>query len=388
MAGPIKTILIAGAVMAVLVAGAFVAFWFLSEPGEDVLDTFVEAHTPSPEPEPEFGRNGGAQMPGRWDEALIEENIFRLPTSLLTGMPILEEYLHRRPIAVVINNIQMALPQSGIGYADIIYEVLSEGEVTRLVGIFQTYWPEKIGPVRSARDYFVDFAFNHDSIFIHHGASPSGYGRIRNLRINSLDGMALEGQTFWRDRSYPEWAANSGTRPFEHSSFTSGDRVQQHMYNVNMRDYFSDDPAYGFRFDGQKPEHNGEALTVVIPFSPNYTRTFVFDEETGLYMVENRHGALYDAINHTQVSVTNILIQLTSKTHIPGDGAGRRNVQTIGSGRGYLVTGGVYHPLLWEKTGHTEPMRWYFEDGTPLTLTPGRTWINVFQSNGTVEFNY
>ncbi|MCL2372222.1 MAG: DUF3048 domain-containing protein [Defluviitaleaceae bacterium] len=384
MLGQIKTIIIAAVCMTLLVTAGFTAFWVLSGPVEEALDVFVEA--PTPTPLPMLNHYGEIPTVGRWDEGLIEENIFRLPNSFFTGLPIYEEYLHRRPVAVVVNNLLQALPQSGIGYADIIYEVLSEGQVTRLVAIFQSYWPEKIGPVRSARDYFVDFAFNHDAIFVHHGASPSGYGRIRNLRIDSMDGMALEGFTFWRDRTYPEWARNSGTRPLEHSSYTSDERLRQRIYDVNMRDYLGEDPAFGFRFGSPQQAHSGEALTVTVPFSPGYIRRFIFDESTGLYLVEYPHGALYDAINHQQVSVTNILIQLTSKTHVPGDGAGRRNVHTVGSGRGYLATGGVYFPLLWEKDGHTEPMRWYFEDGTPLTLNPGRTWINVFQSNGVVEF--
>ena len=101
-------------------------------------------------------------------------------------------------------------------------------------------------------------------------------------------------------------------------------------------------------------------------------------------MVENRDGAHLDAETREQVLVSNILIQLVPMRVV--DGVGRRQVYTVGEGRGYLVTNGEHFPVTWTKSSHTSPMRWYFEDGSPLVLTPGRTWICVFQNTGTVDF--
>ena len=320
----------------------------------------------------------------RWDDPSEELADIR-PRSLLTGLPIDEAYLTRRPIAVVINNLFPALPQSGIANADIIYEVLAEGDVTRLVGIFQSYVPEKIGPVRSARDSFVDFAFNHDAIFVHHGRSPDADTRLRNTRITNLDGMALEGTVFWRDRDYPEWHSNTGRRPLEHSSYTSRERIATHMESRSIRDYVNDNPAYGFTF-GTVPEcpDTGIANIVRVPFSVPYTRTFIFDPEAGVYLVEYRDGALLDAETAEQVAVVNILIQITTK-RVTGS-LGQRTVGTVGEGTGFWVTGGTYRPVRWAKDSHTTPMRWYLEDGSPLVLAPGTTWICVFQTTGTVTF--
>jgi len=307
------------------------------------------------------------------------------PRSMLTGLPTEEEYLDRRPIAVVINNLHRAMPQSGISYADVIYEVLTEGDVTRLVGIFQSYVPEKIGPVRSARDSFIDFAYNHDAIFVHHGRSPDADTRLRNTGITNLDGMALDGSVFLRYRNYPSWHHNTGQRPLEHSSFLFNEPMLRHIENRGIRSYVNSDPAYGFNF-GNVPEHpvSGVANTIVVPFSVPYTRTFIFDEETGLYLVENREGPVRDANTEEQVSVANILIQITTK-RVTGS-LGQRTIGTVGSGEGFFVTGGIYRPVLWAKDSHTSPMRWYFTDGTPLVLSPGQTWICVFQNTGTVSF--
>ena len=324
--------------------------------------------------------------PYYYEEEYDEEPEDFGPRSILTGLSLYEYYVNRRPIAVVINNIRRALPQSGIASADIIYEVLSEGDVTRLVGIFQSYIPNKIGPVRSTRDYFVDFALNHDAIFIHHGGSETGYARIRSTGITALDGMNLEGSVFWRDRTYPSWHFNTGTRPLEHSSYAGWSRIYTHMESREIRDYIGNNPAYGFNF-GELPENIrslGTAGRVVVPFTTGNPRIFVFDPEYGHYRVENRDGAHVDAANREQVTVANILIQLTPMRVI--DAIGRRNVDTVGEGSGYLVTGGEYFPVRWAKSSHTAPMRWYFEDGTPMIMPPGRTWINVFQSTGEVVF--
>jgi len=353
----------------------------------DWFDGDIFINMPSPAPLAETIMH---DFSPRAEESPMEFLPFILPEgpfSRLTGLSIYEEYLNRRPLAAVINNSTRALPQSGISFADVVYEVLAEGDVTRLVGIFQSYIPEKIGPMRSARDYFVDFALNHDALFIHHGASPGGYSRIWNLRVTNLDGMALEGTVFWRDRTYPYWAINTGTRPLEHSSYTSMERLFNHIENRGIRDYWPDESGeYGFDFSFVPPEaeESSNANIVTVPFSALYFRRFIFDPGSGQYYLENRQGPHMDELTGEQVSVGNILIQFANMRVI--DGAGRRTVDTIGSGGGYLIHGGMYQAVRWEKDSHTSPTRWYFPDGSPLVLAPGRIWICVFQSSGNVVF--
>jgi len=370
----------------VLLVGAI--FWVVplwNETGPQ--DAFVEVTTTPTEPptSPNPTQPPVEEDPyqtSRWDDE-DEEPTDNRPRSLLTGLPIEEEYLHRRPLAVVINNIHVAQPQSGIAQADVIYEVLAEGDITRFVAIFQSYMPAKIGPVRSTRDYFTDIALNHDSILIHHGGSPLGYTSIRNTGIPSLDGMQLEGTVFWRDRSYPTWHRNSGQRPLEHSSYTSWERITSHMTSRNIRSTVGENPAFGFTF-GNVPQGEGVANTISVPFSPIYVRTFIFDADAGLYMVEYQHGPHLDAVTQDQVAVTNVLVQFVTK-RVVGP-YGRRAVGTVGEGEGFLAVGGYYQPVRWVKESATSPMRWYFEDGTPLVLAPGRTWVNVFQTTGEVTF--
>ena len=340
--------------------------------------------TPIPTPAPEI-------MIPDWDDFFFAE-IDSRPFSFFTGLREYEENITRRPIAVVINNAFGAHPQSGIAEADIIYEVLAEGRTTRLVAIFQSSIPDKIGPVRSARDHFVDFAFNHDAFFVHHGGSPSGYYRIRRLLgTNAIDGMRFEGTVFWRDRSFPYWMETDARRSVEHSSYTGKEHLLEHIYSRGIRERFEGDEAYwpgfGLRF-GNVPSWlepmQTDVSRVVIPFANTIYTAFTLDSSTGLYEVSHARGPWIDENTRTQVNVANILVQHTA-IHVV-DNEGRRDVRTIGSGTGYLVRDGNVFSARWEKSSHTSPMRWFFEDGTPLVFAPGRTWINVLQTSAQPEF--
>ncbi|MCL2047192.1 MAG: DUF3048 domain-containing protein [Defluviitaleaceae bacterium] len=348
---------------------------------------FFAAREEEPEPQAEapeselfFGIR--IPMPDGW--VYVEPDEFPYPTqySMLTGQRIFDEYAARRPLAVVVNNIRRALPQSGIASADIIYEMLAEGDITRLIAIFQSHFPDKIGSVRSARDYFIDFAYNHDALFIHHGSSPAGYDKIRTTRITNLDGGRLEGRVFWRDTSYPEWSFNTGTRPREHSSYTGREQLEAYLEAEEIRSNITEGAQYGFSFGEIPTESAGKAEHIIVPFSPNYTRTFVLDD--GVYLAYNRDGEHLDADTQEQVSVSNVLIQLASMHVIAGDEAGRRSIRTVGSGNGFLATQGEYYDVTWEKSSIESPTRWYFADGTPLVLSAGKTWVCVFQTTGKV----
>ncbi|MCL2202346.1 MAG: DUF3048 domain-containing protein [Defluviitaleaceae bacterium] len=348
------------------------------------VGAFIEP-TPSPTPNPWVTPPPTVAPHEDYEEEDYEE-ICLLPRSQLTGLLIAEAYANRRPIAVVINNLHGALPQSGIASADIIYEVLVEGDVTRLVAVFQSEWPEKIGPVRSARDYLVDFALNHDGVFIHHGESPNSHLRWPFLNGARIDGGRWETRGFWRDRNYPEWARNSGRRALEHSSYTGGGHIANILESQSIRHYTQDAGGFTFCEDIQEG-YAGEALRFTVPFSTHYARTFIFDPETGHYAVAYRHGPTMDEYTAQPVFVRNILVKMTQVRVIANDRAGRRTVATVGEGDGYLFNGGTYRPVRWATQSHTAPLRWYNPDGTPLVLLPGPTWINVLQNTATVRID-
>lgn len=316
------------------------------------------------------------------DEIEEIEDLTNKSKNLLTGYYIDKDIAKKRPVAVVINNLRKALPQSGISQADLFYEVLAEGDITRIIAIFQDFDSIKIGPVRSTRHYFLDFALDNDAMFVHHGGSPAGYDSIKSLKINNLDGMALEGSAFWRD---PERRKQSGM--YEHSSYTNKANLLEAIEKYKYRDEKYEDYVGMFQFYDEvtSPANSKESSRISIPFSKAYTSTFEYDSEMGLYSKFQGEDKHIDEETGEQLKVSNIIVQLTDMYIISGDDAGRREVKLVSSGEGYLITNGVYTEIKWEKKSHEEPTKWYFKDGQPLKLNKGKTWICVY--NGEVDFN-
>ena len=340
----------------------------------DRIPVYFET-TPTPDPTP-------APTPTPLPRPTPEptEDLTGKARSVFTGIYIDEEIASRRPVAVVINNYRRAIPQSGIGSADIHFEVLAEGDITRIVSVFQSESSENIGPVRSTRNYFTDFAFCSDAILVHHGGSPQGYESIRRFSLNNLDGMRLEGTTFWRD---PERRANRG---MEHSSMTAVSLIMEAAEKAGYRMELSEDytPMWNFFTRFTIPYGGHFSNRVVVPFSQSQRSTFVYDFRTREYRRYQGDVPHIDEETGEQLTFTNILVQLTRIIVI--DAVGRRQVDLVGSGNGYLITAGHYIPVTWRKESIDSPTQWFDEQGNPLRLNRGRTWICVFSENGTVIF--
>lgn len=134
-------------------------------------------------------------------------------------LQIVNEESKSRPYAVMINNNHAAWPQCGIQDAYLVYEIIAEGGITRMMALYKDQETAKIGSIRSARHYFIDYAEENDAIFVHWGGSPQAYARI-NTGINDIDGIALEGSVFFRDKTLK--------RAYEHTGFTSMQNVKEY----------------------------------------------------------------------------------------------------------------------------------------------------------------
>ena len=124
---------------------------------------------------------------------------------------IIDEDSKTRPIAVSINNNHDAYPHAGLQDAYLAYELIAEGGITRIIALFKDQTTEKIGSVRSARHYFLDYVLENDAIFVHYGHSPQALSDIKSLKINNINGM-YDAKGFFRDTSLH--------RAYEHTAFT------------------------------------------------------------------------------------------------------------------------------------------------------------------------
>ena len=301
----------------------------------------------------------------------------------LTGLPCENDLSGTRPVAIMLNNLREALPQQGNSQADIIYEVLAEGGITRMLAVYQE--PGSlglVGSVRSARQYYWEIAQGHDAVYIHAGASPEFYNTKSRLGLFTVDGVngyysSANAGMFWRDRE-----RISGHRyAFEHSLLTSGEAITA-MLAKEGKEAHKESYLYEMVFtDDGTPVQGSAATTVTVPFSNYKTGVFHYDTASGLYQVEEYGEPYIDGNDGSQVAVTNLIVLQTS--YVVLDDAGRVKVD-LSSGQGFFACGGKIIPITWEKGDAENQLRYYDEDGSPLALGRGKTYVCITPASRTV----
>lgn len=307
----------------------------------------------------------------------------------LTGLEMQKDYSTIRPVAIMINNLKIACPQMGVSKADIMYECLVEGGLTRLMMVVSDYENlPVVGSVRSSRDYYLDFAQNHDAIYFHAGGSPQAYSEIKSRSINNVDGVNMyTPSTFYRD------AVRLKTMGYEHSVMTTGEGVVSALNYLKYRTEIKDSFVNPFQFlsAGEKNNFTGDAPHVHIPYSGTSIADFVYDESTGEYLRYQFNGVKHiDGETNEQLSFKNIIMIFNPTKAIPGDTSGRLEVTTSGTGDGYYISDGKYISIKWEKKTRDAPISFSNIDGTQLKLNRGTTFVSIISTSvkNNVSFNY
>ena len=308
----------------------------------------------------------------------VETPEYEGPWNPLTGMPISEEWVDRRPVAIMLNNLKAALPQLGQSKADIIYECLAEGGITRMLGVYQSVeGVGTIGSVRSSRPYYLELALGHDAIYLHAGGSEDAYAKIRSWGVDALDcvrgpyeGKSAGSNLFWRD------AGRRKNNGLEHSVVTTGEAIQTYLPASIRRDH-EEGYSYPQNFAEDGAPAGGEAAgTVTVPFSSYKTGVFTYDVDSGRYLVEEYGKAYVDGDTGEQVGVTNVLV-LRTACKATGDSLGHITVDLTGGGDGWFACGGKLIPICWSKADRNSPLVYTTADGQPLVLGRGSTYVNI-----------
>ncbi len=290
----------------------------------------------------------------------------------------MKEKEHLRPIAVMIDNdSDAARPQIGLENAYMVYEIVVEGKATRLMALFKDFELEKVGPVRSSRHYFLDYAMEHDAIYAHAGWSPKAAKDIQSLKINNINGVLGDGSCFWRDNTYDKtW----------HNLYTS---------TVKLSEYAKDKKNYRFETDNKIPDYytldttpnTGETIhSISIPYASFYNVAFKYDETQQRYVryVNNKEHTSQTGEALTAKNI--ILYQLKNFSLADTENKGRQDLENIGSGTGYYFTNGIMQKINWSKSARNAKTVYTFEDGTPLVLNPGNTYVQIVPMYATPTF--
>ena len=312
------------------------------------------------------------------------------PVNPLTGLPVDEAWADRRPVAVMINNLQQALPQLGISQADLIYEVPAEGGITRMLAVYQD--PSgvgTIGSIRSARPYFLELALGHDAIFIHAGGSEDAYSRIHAWGVTALDGVrgpylgkSPGSNLLWRD---PE---RRKTYSLEHTVVTTGETVARFLENSTaLRIAAREDLDKPLVFlPDATPAQGSPAQTIEVVFSHYKSGRFTYDPQSGKYLAEEYGQPYVDGNTGGQLAVTNVLI-LRTACRYTGDSLGHITVDLSSGGTGYLASGGRVTDLCWAKSYPDGALVYTDLDGNPLPLTQGTSYICIVPLSASATFS-
>ncbi len=308
-----------------------------------------------------IGSRGGA-------DAIVEEGekMFLHP---LTGEKTGAEVARPMVYAVMVENSADAWPQSGVDQAFEVMEAPAEGGIPRLLALYAAdATVDKIGPVRSARPYYIDWASAYGALYAHVGGSPEALETLKTTDdVYDLNEFFNQYQ-FWRapDRAAP------------HNVYTSTDLLAR---GLHLRYAEVSVPDYGlmtFKDDAALEERPTEVEDFTVEMGASlYRAVWKYDRETNTYSrYENTDAQLM--ADGTPIQAHVIAVIATNMTVL--DAIGRLSIDTIGEGDGLLLQDGIVKKMTWKKPTATDVLRYYDEQGVEIALNAGQRWVEVVES--------
>jgi len=283
---------------------------------------------------------------------------------------------NERPIAVMINNNKAARPQSGLTDAYLVYEIMVEGGITRMMALYtQDATEEKIGSIRSSRHNYLDYVLENDAIYVHWGGSPKAYEDIDSLNIDNLDGMVYGGKYFNTDSSLK--------RSLEHTRFTSSELIKKGIEKLNLRTTTEKDYLLNYTADEvnlSKKDDSKVANKVTIKYSKYQTSSYEYNSEEQVYYRSMNGDAHTDLVTGEHYKFKNIIAYDVKYTSM--DNKDRQDLSNVGSGEGVYITNGYSVPIKWTKESRAGKTKYTYLDGTEIDVSDGNTFIQIYPTSG------
>ncbi|MFA5829200.1 MAG: DUF3048 domain-containing protein [Candidatus Gracilibacteria bacterium] len=320
----------------------------------------------------EIGVSGADQGQNGQSQSQAQTNLVASP---LNGQLISQERAQMPVVAVMIENSPPARQQSGLDKADVVYETLAEGGITRFMALFQNEDVLVVGPVRSARSYFVEIVREYNAWYAHVGGSADGIKLIAKYGLHDLDQFFVD-KPYWRDSNRVK------TRGFEHGMYVSILALRDYVKGQAELGSFE---SWGFKDDA--PVSNllqsstqtstqaaapakavaNSAQTISVNFSfPSFLAQWKYDSVKNVYNRSNGGVAHVDAQSGQQLFAKNIIVQYVKMTPIlnnqKGDDSALK-LDLIGSGDGVLFLDGQMIPITWKKAKSGDHTQFYYADG-------------------------
>lgn len=303
-------------------------------------------------------------------EPVIKEERYR---RLLDGVTVDSlEKVNPPVFAVMVENMVDARPLSGISKANLVYEAISEGGITRFLAIYTAdNLVKEIGPVRSARPYYIDWASEYGALYAHSGGSPEALRIVSNYDVLDLNEFS-NGQYFWRSKS----------RYAPHNLYTSTELLNR-AFN-DKKGKVKEFESWLFKEEAKIDERPREEIEIVINFSrPNYKVEWKYDREKNDYLRYQAEQVQRDS-DGLEVRAKNIIVQFVKMWVL--DEIGRKRIETIGAGEAIVFRDGKSIKGKWVKIEKGDRTAFYNENGEEIKFNPGVTWIEVVPIGAEVKF--
>jgi hypothetical protein len=282
-----------------------------------------------------------------------------------------------RPVAIMVDNHPNARPQSGVSKADVVWEAPVEGGLTRNMLIFRSASTTEIGPVRSARPYFLRWAREFDAIYAHVGGSDEALAQLAAGTLGLDDANEFSnGSTFWRD----------SRRDAPHNTYTSNLRLKQLM---EKKEWSATTEAIDTTARSREAATGTPATRInIIPIEGGETIEFRADAREDGYALWRRNHQMRDRDGSPIVPRTVVVLGMDVLTVPDPQGKGLIGLQTIGAGTARVFRDGLMLSGTWKKTSAADPTSVIGTDGQKIPFAEGQVWYVVIGANrgGRVSF--
>ncbi|WP_367924996.1 DUF3048 domain-containing protein [uncultured Ruthenibacterium sp.] len=293
--------------------------------------------------------------------------------NLLTGQDLPEGVQPgQRPVAIMVNNAQAAMPQRGIGSADAIFEMVTEGGITRMMAMYSDISAiPQVGPVRSARDQHLQFALPLNAIFVHIGSSVYAQNLLNEYQYQDIDGLYLGTTSFWFDSERAKGYLQ------EHCWYTDASLIAAGIEKQQINTSGAAVPLFCF---AEQPVQLTEldAPDIAFSFSSTSQVRLVYDSATGTYLKQAYGAPQVDELTGAQLAFNNVII-LFAEVSLKPDG--QCTDFNLSSGTGYYCYGGKAESLTWTKGKADSVLKLYHADGTEFDVNSGKSYIAVVGSD-------
>jgi len=295
--------------------------------------------------------------------------------SKLTGLQITDASLNQKPVtAVMIENSLDARPQSGLGDAGVVFEAVAEGGVTRFMAVYQDTAPTNLGPVRSARPYYVSWALGFDAAYGHVGGSEDALNDIKAWGVHDMN-------QFYNGGYYHRISS----RDAPHNVYTGVDVLNQ----LEAKNGYTSTYTGFTHATKEAPSKQPSPTSISLSLSgPLYDPSYTYNPATNSYDRAENGAPHVDANTNKQLSPKVVIAMVVplGRGALDASGAYYSDYTTIGTGQAYIFQNGTLTQATWTKSSNNAQIAFTDASGQPIALAPGQAWITAVSSAGGVHY--